>query len=87
MKEHTYTLSTMPSNSNTSGILARGLSEAQLFDYLRSQFRDYQTFSAALEQRFNLRNGGVVTFIVDPVDGFSSGYISHKNAYAFIRKE
>lgn len=87
MSDKTYTLSTMPSKNNTSGLIASGLSEAQLFDYLRSQFRDYQTFSAALEQRFNLRNGGVVTFIVDPVNGFGSGYVNHKNAYAFIRKE
>lgn len=89
MKEHTYELATMPTPSNPSGIIASGLSEAALFDYLSSQFISFQSFSDSLSYRLGMKEShGTATFIMDANNTFKAAYGSNSNrAYAFITKE
>lgn len=90
MSDKTYTLSTMPSKNNTSGLIASGLSEAQLFDYLSSQFSSFNTFSESLQYRLGMRGSyGTARFMVEQSSTFKAGYGKSTDApaYAFVTRE
>lgn len=90
MTDKTYMLSTMPSKDNTSGLIASGLSEAQLFDYLRSQFSSFKAFSDSLQCRLSTRsNHGTARFMVEQSNTFKAGYGKSADApaYAFVTRE
>jgi len=93
MASKTYELSTMPSPENPTGAIASGLSEAQVYDYLRSQFASFRAFSDSLQYRLSTRsNHGTARFMVDPSGLFKNGYgksdaIKHAYAYAFVTRE
>ena len=90
MSDKTYTLSTMPSKNNTSGLIASGLSEAQVYDYLRSQFANFRAFSDSLQYRLSTRsNHGTARFMVEQSSTFKAGCAAPNNApaYAFVTQE
>lgn len=90
MKEKTYELSTMPSPENPTGIIASGLSEAQVYDYLRSQFANFMAFSDSLQYRLSTRsNYGTARFMVEQSSTFKAGYGKSPDApaYAFVTRE
>lgn len=93
MPKKTYELSTMPSPENPTGVIASGLSEAQVYDYLRSQFSSFKTFSESLQYRLRTKdNYGTARFLVDPSGTFKNGYgksdaVKKSYAYAFVTRE
>lgn len=90
MTSKTYELSTMPSPENPTGIIASGLSEAQVYDYLRSQFANFRAFSDSLQYRLSTRsNHGTARFMVEQSSTFKAGYGKSPDApaYAFVTRE
>lgn len=90
MTSKTYELSTMPSHENPTGIIASGLSEAQVYDYLRSQFSSFNTFSESLRYRLGMHGShGTARFLVDQSSTFKAGYAAPQSApaYAFVTRE
>lgn len=90
MKAKTYELSTMPSTENPTGIIASGLSEAQVYDYLRSQFSSFKAFSESLRYRLALHSAnGTARFMVEQSSTFKAGYAAQPDApaYAFVTRE
>lgn len=90
MKNKTYELSTMPSPENPTGIIASGLSEAQVYDYLRSQFSSFRAFSDSLQYRLSIRsNNWTARFMVEQSSTFKAGYAAPQSApaYAFVTRE
>lgn len=89
MKVHTYELATMPTPDNKSGIIASGLGEAALFEYLKSQFVSYKQFSESLHYRLSMTSShGTATFYMDANNTFKAPYGDKSGrAYAFITKE
>ena len=90
MASKTYELSTMPSPENPTGIIASGLSEAQVYDYLRSQFSSFNTFSESLRYRLALHSAhGTARFMVEQSSTFKAGYGKSPDApaYAFVTRE
>lgn len=90
MKEKTYELSTMPSPENPTGIIASGLSEAQVYDHLRSQFSSLKAFSESLRYRLALHSAhGTARFMVEQSSTFKAGYAAQHDApaYAFVTRE
>ena len=90
MTSKTYELSTMPSPENPTGIIASGLSEAQVYDYLRSQFTSFKAFSESLRYRLALHSAnGTARFMVEQSGTFKAGYAAPQSApaYAFVTRE
>lgn len=90
MSTKTYELSTMPSSDNKTGIIASGLSEEELYSYLRSQFSSFKTFSESMRCRLALHSAnGTARFLVDQSKTFKAGYAAPNNApaYAFVTRE
>lgn len=90
MTSKTYELSTMPSPENPTGIIESGLSEAQVYDYLRSQFSSFNTFSESLRYRLGMHGShGTARFLVDQSSTFKAGYAAPQSApaYAFVTRE
>lgn len=90
MASKTYELSTMPSQENPTGIITSGLSEAQVYDYLRSQFANFRAFSDSLQYRLSTRsNHGTARFMVEQSSTFKAGYGKSTDApaYAFVTRE
>ena len=80
----------MPSPENPTGIIASGLSEAQVYDYLRSQFSSFKAFSESLRYRLALHSAnGTARFLVDQSSTFKAGYAAQPDApaYAFVTRE
>ena len=90
MTSKTYELSTMPSPENPTGIIASGLSEAQVYDYLRSQFTSFKAFSESLRYRLGMHGShGTARFMVEQSSTFKAGYAAPQSApaYAFVTRE
>lgn len=90
MQNKTYELSTMPSPENPTGVIASGLSEAQVYDYLRSQFSSFKAFSKSLRCRLALHSAnGTARFMVEQSSTFKAGYGKSTDApaYAFVTRE
>ena len=90
MASKTYELSTMPSPENPTGNIASGLSEAQVYDYLRSQFTSFKAFSESLRCRLALHSAnGTARFMVEQSSTFKAGYAAPQSApaYAFVTWE
>lgn len=90
MTSKTYELSTMPSPENPTGVIASGLSEAEVYDYLRSQFANFRAFSDSLQYRLSIRsNNGTARFMVEQSGTFKAGYGKSPDApaYAFVTRE
>lgn len=90
MPKKTYELSTMPSPENPTGIIASGLSEAQVYDYLRSEFANFRAFSDTLQYRLSTRsNHGTARFMVEQSSTFKAGYAAPPSApaRAFVTRE
>ena len=90
MQYKTYELSTMPSSDNKTGHIASGLSEAQVYDYLRSQFTSFKAFSESLRYRLALHSAnGTARFMVEQSSTFKAGYAAPQSApaYAFVTRE
>ena len=90
MSTKTYELSTMPSSDNKTGHIASGLSEAQVYDYLRSQFSSFKAFSESLRYRLGMHGShGTARFMVEQSSTFKTGYgrSADAPAYAFVTRE
>ena len=90
MSTKTYELSTMPSSDNKTGHVASGLTEEELYRYLRSQFYSFKAFSESLRCRLALHSAnGTARFMVEQSSTFKAGYAAPNNApaYAFVTRE
>ena len=90
MSTKRYGLSTMPSIDNKTGHIASGLSEEELYSYLRSQFTSFKAFSESLRYRLALHSAnGTARFMVEQSSTFKAGYAAPQSApaYAFVTRE
>jgi hypothetical protein len=90
MSTRRYGLSTMPSSDNKTGHIASGLTEEELYSYLRSQFSSFKAFSESLRYRLALHSAnGTARFLVDQSNTFKAGYAAQPTApaYAFVTRE
>ena len=90
MSTKRYGLSTMPSSDNKTGHIASGLSEEELYSYLRSQFTSFKAFSESLRYRLALHSAhGTARFMVEQSSTFKAGYGKSADApaYAFVTLE
>lgn len=90
MSTKRYGLSTMPSSDNKTGHIASGLTEEELYSYLRSQFSSFKSFSESLRYRLALHSAhGTARFMVEQSSTFKAGYAAqpYAPAYAFVTRE
>ena len=90
MSTKTYELSTIPSSDNKTGHIASGLTEEELYSYLRSQFASLEAFSESLRFRLALHSAhGTARFMVEQSSTFKAGYGKSPDApaYAFVTRE
>ena len=90
MSTKRYELSTMPSSDNKTGHIASGLTEEELYSYLRSQFSSFKAFSESLRYRLGMHGShGTARFMVEQSSTFKAGYAAPQSApaYAFVTRE